>query len=186
MACEQALGATDLGIRFKDRLNEAFKANGVPPPDWGAGLWQNVLTIYELRKNYVHVRIPQERLFAPVHEADEAISILRQAIKDLFDRVGHTAPSWVEDDTNPEMPQDSTGHLTVTRAGADPSDPARVRIVYEFQGREYESEVLPPETDPEPWMDNLLRSIVVPITAVRAYRGDHDLINEWNVRMRGT
>jgi hypothetical protein len=186
VACQEATGAKNLGERFKDHLNEEFDANGIPRPDWGTGLWQQVLRIYGLRKDYVHGGIPQARLFAPEQEADEAISILRRAIQDVFHRVGQAAPLWVEDDTNPEMPQDSVGHLTVARVGADPSDPARVRIVYEFQEREYESEVLPPETDPESSMDDLLRTITIPITAVRAYRGDHELINEWKVRMRGT
>ncbi len=92
----------------------------------------------------------------------------------------------MDDDANPEMPQGGMVQGTANRAGVDPSDPARVRIVYEFQGREYESELLPPGTDPERSMDAIIRRVIVPVTAVRAYRGDHELIDEWNVRMRGT
>jgi hypothetical protein len=186
MACEEALGVTNLGNRFKEQLNKAFEAKGKPPPNWGSGLWQEVLQVYGLRKAYVHGGIPQERLFAPVDEADEAISIVRRAVKDVFHRLGQAEPSWVDDDANPEMPRGSMAHLTVARAGIEPSAPARVRICYEFQGHEYETQVLPPGTDPQPSMDHLLKTVSVPITAVRAYRGDQELIEEWSVRMRGT
>lgn len=149
MVCEEALGVADLGMRFKDRLTSAFQKNGVPAPDWSSGVWQKVLRIYGLRKDYVHGDLPQERLLAPLHEAEEAIVIGREAIKEVFHILGKTAPSWVDDDTNPEMPRGGMAHGTANRAGVDPSDPARVRIVYEFQGREYESELLPAGTDPE-------------------------------------
>jgi hypothetical protein len=185
-ACEDALAVESLGNRFKDGLDEALEINGVLPPDWGSGLWQQVLRIYSLRKEYVHAGIPQDRLFAPLQEAEDAISVLRGAINDVYRRVGKSPPTWVDDDKNPEVPRGGLAHGTVARAGVRRSDPNRVRIVYEYQGCEHESEVLPPGTNPEPSMDRLLRTIIVPITAVRAYRGDHQLTHEWKVRMRGT
>ena len=55
-----------------------------------------------------------------------------------------------------------------------------------FRGDEYVSEVLPPGSDPEPFMQRLLDDILIPVIAIRAYRGDEDLIAEWTVRMRGS
>ncbi len=186
MACEEALGVGSLGRRFKDNLNEAFKARGLRPPDWGKPLWQQVHRVHERRKDYVHGRVTQERLFAPVNEAEEAISTIRHAIKDVFERIQQMTPLWVDDDCNPELPQGGMAHGTAIAAGVDPSDQTRVRIAYEFRGREYESKVLPPRTDPEPSMHALQQNILPPITAIRAYRGDHELTHEWNVRMGGT
>jgi hypothetical protein len=48
--CEHLTGASGLGNRFKDQLNGALDAKGWPRPDWGSGLWQDVLKVYNLRK----------------------------------------------------------------------------------------------------------------------------------------
>jgi hypothetical protein len=60
--CEYLTGASGLGNRFKDGLNAALDAKGLPRPDWGSGLWQNVLVVYSLRKGYVHPGVPQSKL----------------------------------------------------------------------------------------------------------------------------
>jgi len=31
-----------------------WMAKEFPRPDWGSGLWQRVLAVYDLRKGYVH------------------------------------------------------------------------------------------------------------------------------------
>ena len=98
ITCEHLTGASGLGIRFKERLNEALDAKGLPQPDWGAGLWQDVLGIYRLRKEYVHPGAPQTRLFAPLAEAEAAITTLRLAIKDIYARTGEAAEAWPDDD----------------------------------------------------------------------------------------
>jgi hypothetical protein len=48
-ACGDALGATGLGNRFKEKMNGAISNLSLPALDWSQGLWQKVLKIYELR-----------------------------------------------------------------------------------------------------------------------------------------
>jgi len=185
LACEDATSATGLGRRFKEKLDAAIRSKGIAPLDWGQGVWQQVRQIHQLRKDYVHPAIPQERLFAQVGEADKAITVLRSAIRDLYARLGNPSPEWIEDDGNPTLPTGLHGHATLIRAGVQSDDPNTIRITYAFQGTEYNSDFLPPGTDPSPFMLDLIRKILVPISAVRAYRGE-TLLEEIRIKMRGS
>lgn len=181
--CEHLTDAPGLGMRFKERLNAALEAKNLPRPDWGSGLWQDVLAIYALRKDYVHPAVPQARLFSPVEEAERAITTLRLAIKDMFARTGMAVEVWPDDDQDAVDPRKGGfANATVLRAGA--TRETGVRITYVMLGEEYETEVAPPDADYVALMEDLLRRIVVPISAVRAYCGD-ELIDEMTVRMRG-
>jgi len=183
LACEDATGTTGLGRSFKKNLDDAVDSKGIEPLDWGQGVWQQVRQIHQLRKDYVHPAIPQERLFARVEEAEKAISVLRSAIHDLCFRLGIPPPEWIDDDENPVVPKGGLAHLTVT--GAPRDDPNTIRITYVFQGREHEYRLLPSGTDPSPLLDELIRKVLVPISAVRAYRGE-TLLKEIQVKMRGS
>jgi len=184
MACEDALERTRLGTRMKDNLDQALHHRQLSAIDWGQGLWQRVVRVQSLRHDYTHPGLEQHRLFAPTGECEFAIDVLRAAIKDIYARVGKQRPLWVEDDRNPEEPG-SMAFAKVTRAGAKEGDPDVIAVSYTYRGEEHTSEVLPAGSDPEPVMQQLLESIIVPISAVRAYRGK-ELILEWNVRMRGS
>jgi hypothetical protein len=182
--CEHLTEATGLGIRFKDRLNDALDSGGWIRPDWGSGQWQDVLSVYRLRKDYVHSNVPQERLFAPLSEAEEAIATLRSAIKDMYQRTGNAAPKWPDDDQNPVDPRKTPlVHATVRRSGV-PRETG-IRICYEMLGKEYEAEIAAADADYKRLMDDLLHKIIVPISAIRAYSGN-DLLEEVQVRMRGS
>jgi hypothetical protein len=185
--CEDALGATGLGNRFKEKLDEAISALSLPPLDWGKGLWQKVLNVYRLRKEYVHVALPQNRLFADVAEANDAISILREAVKAIYQHAGKTPPNWVDDDRDRGWDDGggSFGVLTIRRQNTDETHPDVVKIAHLYRGHEYVSEILPPGTDPEPYIASLLRNTTVPISAVRIYRG-HTLVEDRPIPMRGT
>lgn len=185
-ACEDALGEAGLGNRFKERVNDAVSHLSFPTLNWGAGTWQKVLNIYTLRKDYVHVAIPQTRLFAPVAEADEAISVLRDGTKAIYAHVGKTSPTWIDDDYDRGWDDGggSFGNLTVRRQNADESDPNVVKIAHVYKGNEYVGEILPPGTDPEPYIDDLLSNTNVPISAVRIYRGN-TLLEDRAIPMRG-
>ena len=52
-------------------------------------------------------------------------------------------------------------------------------------GKEHISEILSPDSDPEPAMKELLSKILIPISAIRAYQGN-SLISERKLNMRGT
>jgi hypothetical protein len=56
-----------------------------------------------LRKEYVHPGVPQTRLFAPVTEAETAITTLRDAIKDMCNRTGNPVEARPDDDEDDEM-----------------------------------------------------------------------------------
>jgi hypothetical protein len=182
--CEEVLKTDRLGSEFELRFDLAADAGGIPPPDWGRGLWQKVSTAYEWRKEYVHRGLSQGRLFAPLSEADESISVIRAAVKDLYRLAGLTSPEWVNDDANPVEPGSVT-HLTALYPGADQNDPTRILVTYMYRGTEHEWAVLPSGTDPTVKMVELLHRFLVPISAVRAYRGD-ELLDEWEVKSRGS
>ena len=50
--------------------------------------------------------------------------------------------------------------------------------------REHTSDVLPPDSDWKPYTEGLLKSVNVPISKIRVYRGS-DLIHDQDVEMRG-
>lgn len=186
--CEIALSTSGLGNQFRRRFDEAMAAAGNATVDWGSGLWQRVLEVYQLRKDYIHPRIPQARLFSPLQQAEKAVTTLRAAIEDLHNRLGITAPEWIYDDVADGWQGRRTvtdvAHATLIRAGAKRDDPNAVIVAYVYKGEEHISEVLPPGSDPRPVMEALIDSIVVPISEVRAYHGEK-LIESVNLKMRG-
>lgn len=161
-------------------LTRALRDKGFSPPDWGSGLWQDVLHIYRLRKEYVHPNIAQERLFAPVEEAEKVIATLRLAIKDMYSRTGTPQEAWPDDDQNPIDPRRGfvahltvVGHGTVVEGGARRED--SLRICYVMNGQEYEDRLMQPDKDYRAHVDELLRKIPVPISAVRVYRANEQV-----------
>ena len=174
-ACEDALDESGFGNRFKDNLDAAIKKRGLTIIDWGHGDWQKILEIYQLRKDYTHLRVPQSRLLPAIQEAEEAIQVLRIGIIDIYEHAGKDRPNWVDADKMSGW-KESGGFTvsvstTVIHPGAREDDPNSVRIAYVYEGREYFTVVLPPGTDPTPALDKLVREIELPISAVRAYEG---------------
>jgi hypothetical protein len=190
--CEAVLGSPGLGMRFRERFDDALDTyqSGLAV-DWGQGIWQRVLEIYQLRKDYAHPLVPQHRLFAPLAESDKAIAVVRDAVTELHSMLQLPHPQWVDDDSDRGWQGSKGGafvsaNLTVIRKGARDDDPNRIRVVYVYQGEEKESEVLPADTDPRPIMEDLIQRVIVPISEVRAYRGDDELIDSIPVQMRGS
>lgn len=187
--CGDVLDADGLGNRFKERFNEAVLKKGLPPLDWGKGIWQRALAVYSTRKDFTHIapEIPQARLLATVDQADQAISVLRDAIKEVCRVAGLPSPPWADDDQ--DRGWDSAGvksvaHATVVKAGVDPDDPETIRTTYVIQGEEYQDLCLPPGTPPSEAIDSLVSRLNVPVSAVRVYRG-RDLIDERKLNARG-
>ena len=187
MACENALETSGIGYSFQRRLDEECSKKAVPPIDWGSGIWQRVSSVHRARKDFVHINATQETLFPGFDEADRAISTIRDAINDIFLRAGKSPPDWLADDDDRgwDRGSGSMAHAQVTHAGADPNGTETVRISYEYKDREYVCGVWPAGTDHDPLVDQLLRNLRIPVTAVRAYRCNAK-IYEQRLQMRGT
>lgn len=192
IACEQYL-ARSVSNRFKEDVNAACHALGVGQPDWSQGLWQRVLELRDARNQNVHAALPRPKLFAEVAEAENAIAVVRQAVLDIAARTRHPAPVWVTDDKDLGAGQvdgvkfGSFCNGTAVHAGVTPEAPDTLRICYEYKGREFDTELLPPDPtfDPTTKLEDLARRVNVPASAVRAYRG-LDLLKEIKLNLRGS
>lgn len=187
--CGDVLDADGLGNRFKERFNDAVQKKGLSPVDWGKGTWQRALAVYSTRKDFTHVDpdIPQARLLATVEQADVAISVLRDAIKEVCLLAGLASPRWADDDDDrgwDSLGVKSVAHATVVKAGVNPDDPTTIRTTYLIQGKEYPDLFLPPGTSPREALDSLVGRLNVPVSAVRVYIGK-DLIEERKLNVRG-
>lgn len=188
MVCGDVLQASGLGMRFKDNFDKAVADMGLPRVDWGQGIWQRTLKIYEVRKEFTHVHptIADARLLAPASEAEQAIAVLRDAIAEVCRVAGLAPPPWVNDDDDRgwDAGSKSMAHVMLIRPGADPDGPDSVRIAYVIDGREYVCDIFPPGTPHGPQFDDLIKRLNVPVQSLRAYRGK-DLLEERPLRARG-
>lgn len=134
MACRDALGVPRFkGRDFKRDLNEELQAQGKPTVDFGLGVWgllsSNTL---EHRKKYAHAGVCLMDRFPPVTHADDAIAWVRQAIHDIYGRMGRTPPKWIDHDQSAGWPTDGTrlrAFGSVIQRGVDPLQPGVVKIV---------------------------------------------------------
>ena len=185
-----ALDAPKLGMRFKEYFNEAVHGKCLPPVDWGSGIWQRVLSVYSVRKEFVHVipSISHGRLLTPVEEADTAIEVLRDGIKAVCDLTGNPHPTWVADDADQGWHGSQTGFGTmayscVLRDGVSQDDPMAVRITFDHGGQEHVCEIAPPGTPHGALLDRLVQRLNVQVDTVRAYRGS-ELLEERHPNIR--
>lgn len=186
MACGDTLETEGIGRRFKDNLDAAIAKNGLPSLNWGSGIWQCIAALHQVRKDLVHVNASQTSLFPPVEIADNAINHVRAAIIDLFGMMENPAPLWVQDDEDRgwDKGKDTGMHLMVIQAGADLESPNAVRIGYVYKGEEYISDILPDGTNPEESISQLIQTLQIPVSRVRAYVGT-TLVIDRELPMRG-
>lgn len=171
------LDARGLGMRFKDVFSTALAEKAFPPVNWGEGIWQRVLALYDTRKQFTHVAADtdSEVLRPPTSVAEAAISTMREAVLALAAHAELAAPHWVEDDAG--APFSGTagmgigvrGYLTLETA--DLNDPEHIRTTYVWNDEECVHEIMPRGTAWEPLLDRLEKALNVPATAIRAYRG---------------
>lgn len=187
ICCEHALEIDGLGNRFKDRLNQGYELKSLPKPDWGQGLWQQVLNVYSYRKKYVHEVSSQKELFPELSLANNTIQILRNAIKQVYMDSEKEVPSWINDDSDRgwDSGSDPFAHGMAIHNGANENDPNCIKIAYIYKGKEYISSVYPPGADPKSIAENLIRRIKIPISAIRLYCGS-DVIKEIPLPARGS
>jgi hypothetical protein len=186
MVCEDTLGTKGIGRRFKENLDTAIAKNGLPSLNWGSGIWQRISAIHQERKDFVHINASQASLFPLVEMTDIAISGIRAAIEDLFGKMGKSAPLWVHDDEDRgwDKGKHTIGHAMIVRAGVDPGSPNAVRVGYVYKGEEHICDILPDGTDPQEVINQLIQTIGVPVSRVRAYVGTMRVI-DLELPMRG-
>lgn len=173
----EALDAPGLGNSFRTRFDEAVAKKGLPAVVWGQGLWQQVMSVYSMRKEFVHVQptIDRKKLLTPLSDADKAIDVLRDGIKAVCALVGDPPPMWVEDDADKGWDGKgglrSSATVTAVRNAVDQDDPNVVRVGFVAKGKEHISDILPADTDHKPHFESLLTRLRVPVSALIAYRG---------------
>jgi hypothetical protein len=180
IACQDALEDPKISYSFKCNLNNAIEKKALPKLDWSKGIWQQVLNLQELRKNCVHRFSQESDLFPDASVADEAIVTARKAITEIYNHVGKKAPLWVNDDEDQGWcvkGMSIFGNAYSTPPGVDENAPDTIKITYLYKDKECVREVLPANTDPEPYVEKLIATIGLPISGIRVYRGQ-DVIDE--------
>jgi len=135
----------------------------------------------------MHRFLSEANLFPSPTLADEAIDTVRAAVEAIYRHVGRPAPAWIHDDDNRGW-DDGRRHgatLTLIHAGASEENPKAIKIWFVRSDKEHLSEVLPAGTDYTPYVEDLIRRVRVPISAVRVYEGAA-LVHERETTMRGT
>ena len=190
IACQDALGAPEIGYRFKDNLDAAIAARGLSAVDWSRGVWQRVRELQERRKAYIHKFASLSEMFPEAEVADEAITVTREGIKSIYAHAGLQVPGWTDFDhangwSGRGGISDSCSATLITGSGGTSiEDPTAVRIYLVRNGVEELSSVHPEGTDCTPEAVQLVQSVNVPIGAIRVYEGT-TLVSELPVKMRG-
>lgn len=193
MACRDALGVARFkGRDFKRDLNKEIQAQGKQAVDFGSGIW-GLLSSKTLkhRTDYAHTGVRLTDRFPSVSHADDAIKWVRQAVHDIYSRVGKTPPGWIDHDQSTGWPIEENrfgAFGMVTRQGADPSQPGVVKIVLVTpEGEEKTTEYHPSTSTDEEiygWIEDVLGKLNSPFAGIRAYRGA-DLVHDEELEIRG-
>ena len=187
IACQDALESPNISYIFKKNLEEAISKKGLKRINWGNGIWQKVLKLQVTRKSFVHRFISETDLFPNFGVADEAILIVREAIKDIYSVAGKTSPNWADDDYDRGWSNKGfQEHIYITKkdAGADEDDENTIRVAFVDNQGEHVSDILSPEKDYQLCIDSLINNSSEPINAIRIYKGKK-LIEERKYIMRG-
>ncbi len=148
--------------------------------------------LQELRKNCAHRFSQETDLFPDAIIADDAISIVRQAIIAIYQHVGKDVPLWIKDDTDQGWANKGGlsmfGNMYNTPPGVDENAPDIIKVTYTYKDKENIRNVLPSGTDPNPHVERLIETIGLPISGIKVYRGK-EVIQEIQFQMdkiRGT
>ncbi|NQT18909.1 MAG: hypothetical protein HQ592_04330 [Planctomycetes bacterium] len=173
--------------RFKEGIDWEISNMSLPRINWSCGTWQLVLgKLNKWRKEYIHLNSTDEELFPETQRADEAITIARAAIKDIYAHVGKPPPQWADYDTDRgwDSGPGSRVDYALVHAAVNEDTPDATRIAYVDYAGEHTREIGPAGMDPIPIVQKLIRNPPRPIEAVRVYRGK-TLVREVKLRMRG-
>jgi hypothetical protein len=97
-SCKDALDDDNIGFSYYRDMNSAINSKQLTPIDWQNGIWKDVEDLKNLKNQYTHSNSNQNDLWADINKAEKAIKVAREAIKDVYSRVGKPVPTWVDDD----------------------------------------------------------------------------------------
>lgn len=98
--CADALDKKDIRNPFRENLDREIAKKGFAEINWAEGTWRSIKELQDLRHDYIHRRITQEELFPAVEKAEDAIKIVRNAVKDIYRISNKPIPTWIDDDSN--------------------------------------------------------------------------------------
>lgn len=186
-SCQDALSSNAIGYSFKVNLDKALTDLSLPAIDWSSGLWQQVRALQETRKSYVHRFLALSDMFPPAKVAEDAITTVREAVKDIYARAQKPEPDWVHIDASRGWDEASKfGRHTAsqTHLGASFDDPNTTRVYLVIDGEEKLTSVFPSGHDARQTVEELVKSVNVPIEGIRVYNNGVQIL-DFTVAMRG-
>jgi hypothetical protein len=188
IACQDALNDSNISYSFRRNLDDAIQNNNHPALNWGNGIWQKVSNLQEKRKRIIHRFQTENNLFPEITDADEAINIVRESIKEIYRHTNNNYPLWIDDDDDrgwDDRGPRGSSTATVLHGGAKEDDLTSIKVYFVVNGKEKLSEVLPANTDYNQAVDNILYKSTVPISKVFVKQNDQIIFNK-DLNMRGT
>lgn len=186
-SCQDALSSNAIGYSFKTNLDKAVSDLALPPINWSSGLWQRVRALQETRKSYVHRFLALSDMFPPAQVAEDAITTVRSAVVDIYGRAQKPDPDWVHIDASRGWDTVSQfGIPTISQAhfGTSFDDPNTTRVYLVIAGEEKLTSIFPPGHDARQTVEDLLRTVKVPIEGIRVYDNGVQVL-DFTVAMRG-
>lgn len=187
-SCQEALSSNAIGYSFKTNLDKALTELSLPAIDWSCGLWQKVRALQEVRKSYVHRFLALSDMFPPAKTAEDAISTVREAVKDIYAKAHKPEPDWIHIDASRGWDAASQfGRPTISQAhfGTSFDDPNTTRVYLVIAGEEKLTSVFPPGHDARQTVEELVKSANVPIEGIRVYDNGVQIL-DFTVAMRGS
>ena len=184
VACQDAMEDASISYSFRKNLDDAITKKTLPKLIWGSGVWQKVTILQELRKDFVH-RSDEANLFPDAGVADDAITVVRDAVEAIYAHVGKDAPKWVSDDEDRGWDKASTfASAPLIRAGTGRDDPNAILFKYIYKDREFVSEILASDADWRKYYQEFLDGLRIPITKVIVSQGPK-ILEEKSFTIRG-
>ena len=185
-SCQEALEDPSIGYSFRKHLDRAINNRGLQAIVWGSGNWQKVAALQEIRKGYVHRYLNLKDMFPDSSVADDAISVVRDAIKDIYTIAGKQFPEWVEICEARGWDGDSQPSPTICMVapGVSNDDPNTRRVILVANGEEKQVRVLPSGYDTQQIIHEIIDNSTLPFQAIRVYDCG-ELVEEKPVTVRG-
>jgi hypothetical protein len=98
LCCKDALNDNSIWRTFKVGLNNRLAQMKYRHIRWGKGLWKDVSDLQYKRNYYIHKNADQKELWPEITSAEEAIKVVRNAVKDIYSIANKPFPSWIDDD----------------------------------------------------------------------------------------